>query len=246
MITDGDPVRVNFGRPMPIFPLDGVVLLPHATIRLYIFEPRYRQMVSEVLDGAGLIAMAVFDGERWRSEGDRSPPIRPAVCIGHVVHHEGLPDGTSKIWIRGVCRARVVEDHEPDEHRLYRTALLAPAERGQPDEPDGMDPQAVQTVLTTLCEEPLAGLPMVRAVMSQMEAAAGELAKVPASALLDLVSLGVLAGLGDRELLYQILASPSPADRCGIVSARLTEMASILRAVGRQYDAEAPTGISWN
>jgi Lon protease-like protein len=246
MVPDPEPVRVNFARPIPIFPLDGVVLLPHATIRLFIFEPRYRRMVSDVLDGAGLIAMAVYDGDRWRSDAEGTPPIRPAVCIGQVVHHEGLPDGTSKIWIRGVCRATLLEDIEPDHDRVYRTALLAPADRVGPDEPEGMDPQAVQTVLTTLCEEPLAGLPTVRAVMSQMEAAAGELSNVPASALLDLVSLGVLASLGDRELLYQILASPSPADRCGIVSARLGELASILRRVGPQYDADAPTGISWN
>ena len=40
-------VSVNFGRPMPVFPLSSVVLLPHGVLPVNIFEDRYRQMVSD-------------------------------------------------------------------------------------------------------------------------------------------------------------------------------------------------------
>ena len=40
---------VDFNRPIPLFPLSCVSLLPHAVQGLHIFEPRYRQMVEDVL-----------------------------------------------------------------------------------------------------------------------------------------------------------------------------------------------------
>lgn len=38
-------------REIPIFPL-GVVALPHATVPLMIFEPRYRVLFNTLMDGA--------------------------------------------------------------------------------------------------------------------------------------------------------------------------------------------------
>ena len=57
-------------------------LLPQQVIPLRIFEPRYKQMVEDVLDGTGQFAIAVFSGRRWKQEYHGKPPIRPAVCIG--------------------------------------------------------------------------------------------------------------------------------------------------------------------
>jgi len=70
-------IIVDFDRPMPIFPLDGVVLLPHAVQPLHIFERRYRQMVSHCLNeaehGGGQIALASFaareSGGGWSTKG---------------------------------------------------------------------------------------------------------------------------------------------------------------------------------
>ena len=246
MAHEGETVRVNYARPVPIFPLDSVVLLPHATIRLYIFEARYRHMVSDILDSAGHLAMAVFDGERWRDDYDGSPPVRPAVCIGHLVHHEGMPDGTSKIWIRGLCRARIVEEHEPTDDRPYRTATLAPADDLPSIDTESLADHTIDRLMASLRQDPLGGLSAVRAVLDQITAADGAAAPVSPSAMLDTVSLGVLAGLGDRELLYDLLATASLTDRCAIVLARIDELGGILRRVERQFDAEAPSGVSWN
>jgi Lon protease-like protein len=82
-----ETVHVNFSKPMPLFPLHSATLLPHGIIQLHVFEPRYRQMVADVLDGSGQIAMAVFDGDQWKREYHGRPPLRPAVCIGQIVQH---------------------------------------------------------------------------------------------------------------------------------------------------------------
>ena len=52
-MSDETAIQVNFGRPMPVFPLDQVTLLPQQVLPLHIFEPRYRQMVTDALDGSG-------------------------------------------------------------------------------------------------------------------------------------------------------------------------------------------------
>ena len=117
--------QINFDQPVPIFPLPNCMLLPHATVPLHVFEPRYRQMTKDVLNSHGLIAMATFDGDDWKTQYMGNPTVRDHVCVGYVVKHEELDDGRYNIWLQGVCRARIVEeiDHEP-----YRIVELDPTE----------------------------------------------------------------------------------------------------------------------
>ena len=42
---------------VPIFPLPGSILFPRTQLPLHIFEPRYREMVRDAVDGVGQIAM---------------------------------------------------------------------------------------------------------------------------------------------------------------------------------------------
>ncbi|HVZ94098.1 MAG TPA: LON peptidase substrate-binding domain-containing protein, partial [Phycisphaerales bacterium] len=172
MPTEPSTVRVNFSRPFALFPLDGVVILPHALLRLFIFEPRYRQMVADALDSSGQIAMAVFKGDDWKHEYHGNPPIHPAVCVGQIVHHDKLPDGNYRIMLQGVCRARIREElpfggESPStgEDRLYRTAMLEPNETGDPDE-DRLA-LARQSLLTMLTDDPLADLAAARSVVRE-------------------------------------------------------------------------------
>ena len=121
-------VQVNFGRPMPLFPLPDTVLLPHAVLPLHIFEPRYRQMVEDVLDASGQIAMATFNDKDWKSHYHGTPPLRPAVCVGQIVQHEAMDDGRHNILLHGVCRARITRWSSPTMSGRIRLAKLAPLE----------------------------------------------------------------------------------------------------------------------
>ena len=47
-------------RRIPLFPLPGVVLLPGTLLPLHIFEPRYRAMVADALEGDRTIGMAML------------------------------------------------------------------------------------------------------------------------------------------------------------------------------------------
>ena len=58
---------------MPMFPLPGVVLLPHALLPLHIFEERYRAMTRDVLKGARFIAVSLI------APGEPATAEKPAV-----------------------------------------------------------------------------------------------------------------------------------------------------------------------
>lgn len=236
MPDDSVAIQVNFARPVPLFPLDGVVLLPHALLRLYVFEPRYRQMVQEALDGPGLIAMAVFDGSRWKQEYHGSPPIRRCVCLGHIAHHEREPNGNYRLVLQGIVRARILSEEPSDDERLYRRALLQPIENREPDEMR-LD-EMCDGVLAEMRSEPMTDLASVRSVLREVEQR-----EIPPVALLEVVTLSVL---NDKRLQYRLLAEGDAARRAEIVREQLRKMRGSLTYAARQVDAGAPDGCTWN
>ena len=50
-----ETIRVNFRRPIGLFPFADLVLLPHETMPLHIFESRYRQLVNDCLDHGSML-----------------------------------------------------------------------------------------------------------------------------------------------------------------------------------------------
>jgi peroxiredoxin Q/BCP len=63
-------------RPVPVFPLPGVVLFPGAEMRLHVFELRYRTMVRDALSGERLIALATLS-PGWERDYEASPAFHP-------------------------------------------------------------------------------------------------------------------------------------------------------------------------
>ena len=104
-----------------LFPLPSVVLFPGAIVPLHIFEPRYRQLVADALDTDRLITMVRLK-PGYEREYEKSPPIHRIGCIGHIVQHESLADGTSNLILRGLARVRI--DSEEPHDRLYRLAQV--------------------------------------------------------------------------------------------------------------------------
>ncbi len=239
-------VRVNFGRPFPLFPLDGVVLLPHAMLPLHIFEPRYRQMMEDVLDGSGQIAMAVFEGEDGHAHEWGDPPIKPAVCVGQISQHERMADGTYRVWLQGVCRARVVEEFAPDGERLYREAVLEPLEPGDPEEETGELLAERDRLLELIRTEPLSEVASVRRLVDQLDEQTGGLDTLPTGVRLEVVALSVVGALDEPRVMYRLLAEGDLAERARIIERELLGLRGLLAHAEKQWDPDAPKGISWN
>src|SRR5438874_9716481 len=122
-MDDLQRVRSQLHR-LPIFPLPGAVLLPYALIPLHVFEPRYRKMVRDCQAGAGVMALANIPAE---ARASRDPPhVLPVIGAGILARVDPLPDGRSNIVLRGVRRARIVEElSTPEPYRLVRAEALA-------------------------------------------------------------------------------------------------------------------------
>ncbi len=235
-MSDDIDVRVNFGRPMPLFPIDGLVMLPQQVVPLHVFEERYRQMMGHVLDGPGQIAMAVFRGSSWQSDYEGRPPLRPSVCVGQIVQHEKLDDGRYNVLLQGVCRARIVEEVPPTPTRLFREAMLEPVEREPAD--DVVLQHHREWLERELGEGELSRL---RASEDLLEYVRND--DVPTTILFELLSFTLLT---DQELRYGLLAEPDPLRRAELVRDDLDRFRRMIRLADRQGSDEWPKGVSWN
>lgn len=138
---------------LALFPLSDVVLLPEVSVPLFIFEPRYRQMTRDVLEGSHRIGMVTVrpDGLEQMA-GD--PPIFEIGCIGRIAHAQQRPDGTFQIMLVGESRFRVLAEHARSGDRLYRSAraeLLPERSPVTPAEHDALRAQREQVL--SLLEE---------------------------------------------------------------------------------------------
>lgn len=105
---------------LPLFPLP-TVLLPGTLKPLHIFEPRYRDMVRDCLEGDRRFGIVYHD---WDEQGPfLSEPGRVG-CVGEIREHQTLDDGRSLIAVEGVERFRLEDGIESDTR--YFEGLVTP------------------------------------------------------------------------------------------------------------------------
>ena len=105
---------------IPIFPLPNVVLFPNVFLPLHVFEPRYKAMVADALEGDRIIGMVLLR-PGWERDYEGRPPVFPIGCAGLITHHERLPDGRYNMVLRGLQKFRIRDE---DSSRIYRIAEI--------------------------------------------------------------------------------------------------------------------------
>ena len=106
----------------PIFPLPNVVFFPDTRLPLHVFEPRYRVMTADALDGDGLIGMVLLREPERAAEP--APPAFDVGCVGQIVEAEPLADGRYNLVLEGLCRFRILQEEPPAPYRVARVAWL--------------------------------------------------------------------------------------------------------------------------
>jgi len=93
-------------KMIPVFPLDGAVLLPGGELPLQIFEPRYLNMIDDAMAGDRIVGMI-----QTRAGGDRARPALSGVgCAGKITSYAETSDGRYLITLTGVCRFQAGEE----------------------------------------------------------------------------------------------------------------------------------------
>jgi len=107
---------------IPVFPLPNVVLFPNVFLPLHIFEPRYREMVTDALAGDRIIGMVLLR-PGYRADYEGRPAVYPIGTAGVITHSEALADGRFNIVLRGIEKFRIATE---DASRAYRLARIEP------------------------------------------------------------------------------------------------------------------------
>lgn len=108
---------------LPIFPLPNVVFFPYTLLPLHIFESRYKQMVSEALQGKRRIAMALLQ-PGWEANYYGSPDIYQIGGMGQISAVRRLKDGEYDLQLHGLSRYQIIEVLQQTPYRIARVQLL--------------------------------------------------------------------------------------------------------------------------
>src|SRR6266404_6509340 len=114
---------VRLPKQIAVMPLPNAILFPRVLLPLYIFEPRYKQMLADCLKGERMFAVALLR-RGWEKEG-RNPTPHPIASIGVIRTCMARPDGSANVILEGVARVRI-SDYV--KQRPYRVALVDPLE----------------------------------------------------------------------------------------------------------------------
>ena len=118
MCDDFTPLA-GFSGAARLFPLPNLVFFPNVMQPLHIFEPRYRQMTADALEGDRLIAL-VLPRPGWEKNYAGCPALYSVATLGKIVADQKLENGRYNILLRGLNRIHLLE--EIAQSKLYRKA----------------------------------------------------------------------------------------------------------------------------
>ena len=93
---------------IPVFPLNGALLLPRGQLPLNIFEPRYMSMIDDAIRSERLIGMVQLSEDA--SAAAKRPALYTMGCVGRITSLEESGDGRYLVTLTGVARYRILEE----------------------------------------------------------------------------------------------------------------------------------------
>ena len=186
------PVTVaDMPDPIPVFPLQGALLLPGGRLPLNIFEPRYLSMIDDALAGHRTIGMIQPTEPEQAAPGD-SPPLYGLGCAGRIVSWEETGDGRYLIALHGLCRFEAVDEIAPrNGYRRVRPDYGAWAADFLPADDAGIDRDRLIAAL--------------RAYLAarQMDADPEAIEKTPTGGLVRLVAMSCPFSPAEKQALLE-------------------------------------------
>ena len=118
---------VTLPDEVPVMPLPGALLFPHALLPLYIFEPRYREMLDHALNHHRMFCVALIKPQR--SEWSSSRDFFGVASVGLIRACVGRGEGTSNLILQGLQRVRFVDFAQEKPFPLARIEPLESASK---------------------------------------------------------------------------------------------------------------------
>ena len=104
---------------LPLFPLPNLVFFPQTRLPLHVFEPRYRQLVKDVLETDSRFGIVLLR-PGWEAEYFGAPPLFPCGTLGTIEQAVPLEDGRFNIVVRGDVRFQILDEVSRVPYRTAR------------------------------------------------------------------------------------------------------------------------------
>lgn len=184
-----DSLNLEVPKECGVMLLSGTALFPHSSMDLHIFEERYREMLSDALEGSWIFVIGNLIAEEEEPYAQCVANIGTAVFINAS---RTLPDGRSALVVTGV---QAVRFDEWVSDAVYPTAKVSPVERILID---GAKVDSVKSLILDYTETQLNHVPadVKQSVMTNL----GEMSSM--TALIDNVSHNFI---GDSDLRHELM-----------------------------------------
>ncbi len=219
-VTDRYRKPADLPGALPVFPLQGCILLPRSTLPLNIFEPRYLQMIDDALAGERVIGIIQPQGksDEEESPADRTVPLRKTGCAGRITSFSETEDARVLITLSGIARFDVEEELRTDApYRICKVSY----ERFASDFIRGYGQDSVEW-------EKLLGVLKTYLTARQMSADWESIERSPAELLVNTLS---------------VISPYGPEEKQALLEARsLKERSEVLMALAQMEMAEPEDG----
>lgn len=153
------PSDIPIPDTMPVMALDGATQFPRVPMPLFIFEQRFRDMLSYVLEGDRMFGVACVAEQ---GDLDSSPnPVCPTFTAGLIRACVTHDDGTSHLMLFGLQRVEIIGWAQVFP---FRIANIVPVDNIVIDE---VEEQELAYQVIGLCQKVLEANPMTN-VSEQM------------------------------------------------------------------------------
>jgi Lon protease-like protein len=213
-------------RILPMFPL-GSVLLPTMLLPLYVFEPRYPQLMHDVLAGDRIFGVALIERGHEVGGDDVRSDIGTAAKI---LEAQELDDGSWAVMTTGVQRLRVLEWLRDDPYPRAEVELI--------DEVAGV---GSPTLRASTLQQLRRVLALARELGDDVPAATTPVASDP---MIASWQLSTLAPFGPHDT-QRLLLIDDPDTRMRAVANGLTDVERDLQlrlALDLELDSDSDTG----
>ncbi|HUP47490.1 MAG TPA: LON peptidase substrate-binding domain-containing protein [Thermoanaerobaculia bacterium] len=206
---------------LPLFPLPNLVFFPSTRLPLHVFEPRYRRMVTDALEGDKRFGIVLLR-PGWETDYFGAPAIYGYGTVGTIEQAVPLDDGRFNILVHGDVRFRVVDEVETLPYRTARVIATPEVQR------EAGDAYAQREWLADLARQYIKYLPEQTAVP--------EIEMVGLDALTNALIMSINVDIEEKQKLLEIDDLIGRAERIGTELQSRIESLKFLAPYRREND----------
>lgn len=140
-----DMETIEVPSSVPVMTLPHVVFFPQALLPLHIFEPRYQEMLRDVLATTRIFAVARMDPKKARRAGANEPSNKIAT-VGIIRACQESDNGTSNLLLQGLTRVEIGRIIRERPYRIITGKPLASVAGSNPSELEDMRGEVMRLI----------------------------------------------------------------------------------------------------